>query len=93
MFNISFSNPEILWLMALLPLLWIWVYWRRRHLRSEVKLSHIPSEFRHNFNPMSVIYFLRTIVLVAIIVALAGPRSSDVTTKTRGGEGIEIVLA
>lgn len=93
MFNISFSHPEILWLLALLPLMWVWVYLRRRHLRSEVKLSHIPMAIRGSFNPMSIVYITRSLALAAIVVALAGPRSSDVTTKTRGGEGIEIVLA
>lgn len=91
--NISFQHPELLWLLLLLPLLWGWILMRRRHLRSELKLSAIPTSITHSVNPMLLIYIMRTAALIPAIIALAGPRSSDVSTKTRGGEGIEIMLA
>jgi Ca-activated chloride channel family protein len=93
MSNLSFQHIELLWLLLLVPLFWVWVVMRRRHIRSEVRLSEVPLDVAGRFNPMMLIYVLRTLAVVFAIIALAGPRSSDVTTKSRGGEGIEIMLA
>ncbi len=93
MFDLSFQHIELFWLLLLLPLFWLWVIIRRRHIRSEVRLSEVPVDVVGRFNPMMFIYILRTVAIIFAIIALAGPRSTDVTTKTRGGEGIEIVLA
>ncbi|MCC5915693.1 MAG: VWA domain-containing protein [Cryomorphaceae bacterium] len=93
MFDIHFQHPGLLWLLLVLPLVWTWLLMRRRHFRSEVRMSVIPLNLRSKLNPMMVVYALRTLVMLLLIIALAGPRSSDVNTKSRGGEGIEIMLA
>lgn len=90
-----FANPEFLWLLALLPVLAI-AYWRRRRrMVAEVQFSSLqpflkaPRSLRERLRyvPPAV----RLFALGALIIALAGPQSvssrENITT-----EGIDIVL-
>lgn len=93
MFDFHLQYPAILWGLMILPLYWTWLWVKRRSFRSEFKGSFIPQELLSKWHPMAVVHILRSITLLLLIFALAGPRSSDVKTKSRGGEGIEIMLA
>jgi Ca-activated chloride channel family protein len=93
MFDFHLQYPAILWGLLVLPLYWLWLWVKRRHFRSDFKGSNIPKELRSKWHPMSIVHTMRSITVALLIFALAGPRTSDVKTKSRGGEGIEIVLA
>lgn len=87
-------HPERLWaLVALLPLLVWWVV-RARHAHGRVRWSGVDPvglSWRSAVKPW--LPLLRFAGLALLIVALARPRKADVSTQTRGIEGIDIILA
>jgi Ca-activated chloride channel family protein len=93
MFDLHLQYPAILWGWTILPLYWLWLRLKRRAFRSEFKGSGFPKEVRSAWHPMFIIHVLRSAVIALLIFALAGPRTHDVKTRSKGGEGIEIVIA
>jgi Ca-activated chloride channel family protein len=97
MFKSSFENPDFLWLaLLLIPLLvwWVWKYYRQRPALAfptwfGLESSGLNWLGRFAWLPMA----LRFAGLSFLIVALARPRSSETTTKTKDREGIDIVLS
>ncbi|WP_299121760.1 VWA domain-containing protein [uncultured Winogradskyella sp.] len=94
--NIEFLNKELFWLLLLLPVAIIWYVFKHNQQTAELKISSIKgfkvsssfwSKFRH------LLFALRLIALGLLIVALARPRSVDVSTKTKTTRGIDIVMA
>jgi Ca-activated chloride channel family protein len=94
--NIKFLNPELLWLLLLLPLLAAWYYFTRSKQQAQVQISSLKG-FEGTTSLLStlrpLLYGLRLLALAAIIVALARPQSTDETTKVKTSNGIDIVLA
>jgi len=94
--NIKFLNPELLWLLLLLPLLATWYYFTRSKQQAQVQISSLKG-FEGTASLLStlrpLLYGLRLLALAAIIVALARPQSTDETTKVKTSNGIDIVLA
>ncbi|WP_405370346.1 vWA domain-containing protein [Nonlabens sp. Asnod2-A12] len=94
--NIKFASPEMFWLLLLLPLAIGFYIWTFRRQNAQVKVSTIKG-----FQPgrsllgklRPVLFLLRLLALTLIIVALARPQTTDVTTKTKTTNGIDIVLA
>ncbi|PPK96455.1 Ca-activated chloride channel family protein [Nonlabens xylanidelens] len=94
--NIKFASPEMFWLLLLLPLAIGFYIWTFRRQNAQVKVSTIKG-----FQPggsllgklRPVLFLLRLLALALIIVALARPQTTDVTTKTKTTNGIDIVLA
>ncbi len=91
----SFHNPEFLYLLVLLPIL-ILLHWRRRNKRASVRLSVLPDEVRSS-DPIAATrwlpFALRILALAALIIAIARPQSSEMKTRKRSAEGIDIVMA
>lgn len=96
MADIEFAYKNLLWLLAIIPLLVAWYIWRQRELTAQIRFTG-----HHIFNslpgspiaPLRHIPFaLRMIALAMLIVACSRPQSStswqNVTTK-----GIDIVIA
>jgi Ca-activated chloride channel family protein len=95
MSNIEFAYPAFFYLLALLPLMVAWYFWRGRKSTAALKISgfenldeRISSSrvwLRH------LLFVLRLLVVSLIVVVLARPQSSNqweqVTT-----EGIDIVM-
>jgi len=94
--NIKFLNPELLWLLLLLPLLAAWYYFTRSKQQAQVQIFSLKG-FEGTTSLLStlrpLLYGLRLLALAAIIVALARPQSTDETTKVKTSNGIDIVLA
>lgn len=92
----TFANPELFFLLLLLVPVIVWYIFKQKHQRASVKMSTITafSNTRKTFRNYlrHVLFGLRMLALIAFIVALARPQSTDrwedITT-----EGIDIVIA
>lgn len=91
--DISFANPELFWLLLLVPAMVLWYVLRNSKLQGNVKISSLSSfsEIKNTFYRHSTIA-LRCLGIIALITAIARPQMSlswqNVTT-----EGIDIVIA
>lgn len=91
----TFANPQLLWLLLLVPLVGAWTWWRARRpdgLRySDVGLTTgAPASWRVRLQGLPAV--LRMTALALGIVALARPQVQDVI-RTKTAEGIDIMLA
>jgi Ca-activated chloride channel homolog len=94
--NFTFENPEFFWLFLLLPLAIAWYVWKRNKQTAELKISttrgfKVKAGLLPKLKP--VLFVLRLIALSLIIVAMARPRTVDVSTETSSSQGIDIVMA
>lgn len=94
--NFTFENPEFFWLFLLLPLAIAWYFWKRNKQTAELKISttrgfKVKSGFLPKLRP--VLLLLRLLALSFIIVAMARPRTVDISTETSSSQGIDIVMA
>jgi len=91
----NFVSAEWLWLLLLLPLLALILWWRAKRMSPVVRTPVIPNILKGGFlvRTRPVLFVFRLMALAAIIAALARPQSSDITTKKRGSEGIDIMLS
>ena len=94
--NFTFENPGFFWLFLLLPLAIFWYFRKRNRQTAEFKISSIQgfvgksgilSKLRH------LLFLLRLAAVSLIIVAMARPRTVDVSTRTSSNRGIDIVMA
>lgn len=94
--DVFFENPEWFWLFLLLPLLGAWHYIKRNKENPVVHISTVKG-FTKNQSWLPklrpILYVLRLSVLGLFIVAMARPRTVDVTSQIKGTEGIDIVIA
>ena len=94
--NVTFLNPVFFWLFLLIPLVIAWQIWKRREQSATLKMSSLKGfqsapSFLGKMKPM--LFVLRLLALSAMIVALARPRTVDISSKTKTTKGIDIVLA
>jgi Ca-activated chloride channel family protein len=86
--QISFSQPELLWLLALPALLfvvWCWRVVRRRTLASELRRARMVP-VRERFAPLGDLPFWLCLILssAVLIVALARPHGPAVAVRSGG---------
>ena len=94
--KVTFLNPEFLWLFLLLPVAIAWLFYKRNAFSATLKMSSlVPFKQNRTFlaKVKPFLYVLRLLALSTIIVALARPRSVDVTSKSKTTRGIDIVMA
>ncbi len=94
--KVTFLNPEFLWLFLVIPLAIAWLFYKRNQLSATITLPTIaPFVGRRTFlaKVKPLLYVLRLLALSAIIIALARPRSVDVTSKSKMTKGVDIVMA
>lgn len=96
MTNITFLNPAFFWLFTLLPVLVVWYFLKRNEEKPTLKISStqgfkMQASILPKLKPLLLV--LRLLALSAIIVALARPRTVDVSNKTNSTNGIDIVIA
>ncbi len=94
--NFTFENPEFFWLFLLLPLAIGWYLWKRNKQTPELKISttkgfKVKAGLLPKLRP--VLFVLRLLTLSLIIIAMARPRTVDVSTETSSSQGIDIVMA
>lgn len=94
--GIEFLNKEFLWLLLLLPLATLWYVFKHNKQTAELKISSIKgfkatnsrlAKFRH------LLFVFRMLALALLITALARPRTSDESTRTKTTRGIDIVMS
>ena len=93
--NIEFLNKEFFWLFLVVPFLIVWYVFKHQQQTAELKISSTASfktgsfwsKFKH------LLFVLRLIALGLLIIAIARPRTVDVSTRTKTTRGIDIVMA
>ncbi|UFH36154.1 vWA domain-containing protein [Flavobacterium acetivorans] len=94
--KITFLNPEFFWLFLLIPLAIIWLVYKRNHQSATLKMSSIEgfkgsTSFLARMKPFLSVF--RLLALSSLIVAMARPRTVDISNKTKTTKGIDIVMA
>lgn len=96
MTNVTFLNPGFFWLFLLLPLIIGWQIWKRNEQSATLKMSSLKG-FQTSPSLLAklkpFLFVLRIVALASMIVALARPRTVDISSKTKTTKGIDIVLA
>ncbi|OIQ19360.1 MAG: aerotolerance regulator BatA [Flavobacterium sp. MedPE-SWcel] len=94
--DVTFLHPGFFWLFLLLPLAIGWYIWKRKKQTATLTISTL-SGFKAAPSLLAklkpVLFVLRLLALSAMIVALARPRTVDVSSKTKTTRGIDIVMA
>ena len=94
--NIEFANPQLLWLLLLVPALIIWYVLRHKKQEASLNFSDLkgmvklPKTWKAYLRHL--LFALKMAALALLIVALARPQSSS-TNSTSNIEGIDIVMA
>jgi Ca-activated chloride channel homolog len=96
MAKITFLNPEFFWLFLLIPLAIVWLVLKRNQQSATLKISSIKGfksspSFWAKLKPYLSV--LRLLALSSLIVAMARPRTVDISNKTKTTKGIDIVMA
>jgi Ca-activated chloride channel family protein len=94
--KITFLNPQFFWLFLLIPFAIAWLFWKRKHQNATLKISSTKgfkgsTSLLAKFKPYLGV--LRIIALCSLIIALARPRTVDISNKTKTTKGIDIVMA
>ncbi len=94
--KISFLNPEFFWLFLLIPLAIAWLWWKNKEQTATLKISSVKG-FKESKTILSKLkpYLsgLRILSLSFLIIALARPRTVDISNQTKTTKGIDIVMA
>ena len=93
-FLVTFVNPDLLWLLVLVPLVGVWAWWRAREEKglrySDVgPVRGIPASWTVRLRGIPAA--LRMAALALGIVALARPQMRDVI-RTKTAEDIDIMM-
>jgi len=96
MTNVTFLNPGFFWLFLVLPFAVIWYFWKRNQQSPSLKISSLKGfqgsgSILPKLKPL--LFVLRLLALSALIVAMARPRTVDVSSKSKTTRGIDIVMA
>jgi Ca-activated chloride channel family protein len=94
--NITFLNPEFFWLFLLIPIAIAWLVLKRKQQAVTLKISSIKG-FKSSESLLArlkpYLSVFRLVALSSLIVAMARPRTVDISNKTKTTKGIDIVMA
>ncbi len=94
--DITFLNPEFFFLLLLMPVIVAWYLFKRKQLAPALKMSSV-SGFKGSKTLLSQIkpyvFVLRVLALSFLVIALARPRTVDISNETKSTKGIDIVMA
>jgi len=95
MSNLEFLNPEFLWLLCLLPVIAFWFYYTRKKNAASLKISGTKGFGKQTLlsKLKPLLNVLRLLAIASLIIAMARPRSVEVSKKSRTTRGIDIVMA
>lgn len=91
----TFENPEYLWALCVVPVLTFWMFWRTRSKRTSLQISSLSGMDQSTFwaRMYPILNIFRLLAITSLIVALARPRTADISTRTKTTRGIDIVMA
>ena len=94
--KMEFLNIEFLWLLAAIPLLALWYYYTDKYKSNALNFSNSEAfsdskSFVVFLEPILRIF--RMIALALLIIALARPQVTDMSTRVKNNQGIDIVMA
>ena len=96
MTNITFANPEFFWLFLIIPFIIVWYYFKRNQEKPTLKISSLKG-FKASTSILPklkfILFVFRILSICALILAMARPRTVDVTNKNNITKGIDIVIA
>jgi Ca-activated chloride channel family protein len=94
--KVTFLYPEFLWLFLVLPIAIAWLFFKRKQQSATLKISSIGG-FKTSKSILAklkpYLNVLRIIALSSLIIALARPRTVDISNQTKTTKGIDIVMA
>jgi Ca-activated chloride channel family protein len=94
--KLSFLNPEFFWLFLLIPIAGAWLFWKRNQQSASLKISSTQG-FKDSNSLLArlkpLLNVLRLLALSSLIVAMARPRTVDISNQTKTTRGIDIVMA
>jgi len=94
--KLSFLNPEFFWLFLLIPMAVAWIYWKRHEQSATLKMSSTQG-FKGSNSLVTrlkpALNVLRLLALSSLIIAMARPRTVDISNQTKTTRGIDIVMA
>jgi Ca-activated chloride channel family protein len=94
--KITFLNPEFFWLFLLIPIAIAWFLWKRNEQSATLKISSTQG-FKGSESLLTklkpFLYVIRIIALCSLIIALARPRTVDISNQTKTTKGVDIVMA
>ena len=94
--KVTFLNPEFFWLFLVLPITIAWLFFKRKQQSATLKISSIGG-FKTSKSILAklkpYLNVLRIIALSSLIIALARPRTVDISNQTKTTKGIDIVMA
>lgn len=94
MSNFTFANAEYLYLLILIPIAWVWYFFRHNKRNTHLQISSLNGLKARSWKRWGrhLLFIFRTLAIGLLIFAFARPQSTasweDMTT-----EGIDIVLA
>jgi Ca-activated chloride channel family protein len=96
MTKITFLNPEFFWLFLLIPIAIVWLVFKRNNQAVTLKISSIQgfkgsTSLLARLKPFLSVF--RLLALSSLIVAMARPRTVDISNQTKTTRGIDIVMA
>lgn len=94
--KITFLNPEFFWLFLLIPIAIAWLFWKKNQQSATLKMSSIKGFKGSNslivrLKPM--LNVIRLLALSSLIIAMARPRTVDISSQTKTTRGVDIVMA
>ena len=94
--KVTFLNPEFFWLFLLIPMAVAWMYWKRNEQSATLKMSSTQG-FKSSNSLIAklkpILNLLRILALSSLIIAMARPRTVDISNQTKTTRGIDIVMA
>jgi Ca-activated chloride channel family protein len=94
--KMTFLNPEFFWLFLLIPVVIAWQIWKRKEQTATLKISSLKG-FKNTKSVLTklkpMLFMFRLLALSSLIIAMARPRTVDVSSKTKTTKGIDIVMS
>lgn len=93
--NLTFENPVWFWLLVAIPLFVVWYVLKRRESQVPVKFSTTRAFSKSSVwgNLKHLMFGLKLLAWVFLTIAMARPRTVDVTTDIKKTRGIDIVMS
>ena len=90
----TFLNPLFFWLLLIVPLLFLFYFFRNKKQYSSIAVTFALDSFRSlKSNLLIILFLLRIMAIVLIIIALSRPQEQSVSQDSLKRKGIDIMIA